>query len=119
MNTALWIVQCFLALVFITAGTSKTITPKEKLLKQLPWVKDYSLGTVKFIGISEFLGGIGLVVPWMTDIARFLTPVSAIGICVIMALALATEHLKKNEYMEVAFNAVLLLLAAFVAIGRL
>ena len=118
MNIALWIVQGFLAIVFIVAGVLKTLTPNDKLLKQLPWVKDYSYVTVKFIGISEFLGGVGLIIPWMTGIARVLTPVSAIGICVIMALALTTEHLKKKEYKEVAFNAVLLLLAAFVCVGR-
>jgi uncharacterized membrane protein len=118
MNIILWIVQGFLAIVFIIAGVLKTKTPKDKLLKQLPWIKDYSFGTVKLIGISEFLGGVGLIIPWMTGIARILTPISAIGICIIMVLALATEHLKKKEYKEVAFNAVLLLLAAFVAVGR-
>ncbi len=119
MNTALWIVQGFLAIVFIMAGVLKTTTPKEKLIKQLPWVNDYSYGTVKFIGVSELLGGIGIILPWLTGIVRFLTPLSATGICVIMVLALTTEHLKKKEYKEVAFNMVLLMLAAFVAIGRL
>jgi|SRR5664279_1909109 len=118
MNIALWIIQGFLAVIFVMAGVLKTTTPKDKLLKQLPWVRDYSYGTVKFIGVSELLGGIGLVVPWMTGIMRVLTPVSAIGICIIMVLALSTEHLKKKEYKEVAFNTVLLVLAALVAVGR-
>ena len=118
MNIALWIVQGFLSVVFIIAGILKTTTPKDKLLKQLPWIKDYSYGTVKFIGVFEFLGGIGLIVPWMIGIVPVLTPISAIGICVIMALALGTEHLKKKEYKEVAFNTVLLLLAVLVAVGR-
>lgn len=119
MNTILWIFQGFLAIVFILAGVLKTITPKDKLLKQLPWVYDYSFGTVKFIGIAEFLGGIGIIVPWLTGIVPVLTPISAIGICIIMVLALTTEHLKKKEYKEVAFNFFLLVLAAFVAVGRL
>ena len=118
MNIALWIIQGFLAVIFVMAGVLKTTTPKDKLLKQLPWVRDYSYGTVKFIGVSELLGGIGIVVPWMTGIMRVLTPVSAIGICIIMVLALSTEHLKKKEYKEVAFNTVLLVLAALVAMGR-
>ena len=118
MNIALWIIQGFLAVIFVMAGVLKTTTPKDKLLKQLPWVRDYSYGTVKFIGVSELLGGIGIVVPWMTGIMRVLTPVSAIGICIIMVLALSTEHLKKKEYKEVAFNTVLLVLAALVAVGR-
>jgi uncharacterized membrane protein len=118
MNVALWIVQGFLAVIFILAGVLKATTPKDKLLKQLPWVKDYSYGTVKLIGVFEFLGGVGLIVPWLTGIVRVLTPIAAVGICIIMALALATEHLKKKEYKEVAFNTTLLILAAFVAVGR-
>jgi hypothetical protein len=119
MNTALWIVQVFLSIVFVMAGILKTATSKDKLIKQLPWVNNYSYGTVKFIGVSEFLGGVGIIVPWLTGIVRFLTPLSAIGISIIMILALTTEHLKKKEYIEIAFNMVLLILAAFVAIGRL
>jgi uncharacterized membrane protein len=119
MNIVLWIDQVILAFIFIIAGVLKATTSKDKLLKQLPWVVDYSFGTVKFIGISEFLGGIGLIVPWMTGIVPVLTPIAAIGICIIMALALASEHLKKKEYKEVAFNTVLLILAAIVAVGRL
>lgn len=119
MNTLLWIAQGLLALIFFMAGVLKTTTSKDKLLKQLPWVSNYSYGTVKIIGISELLGGIGIIVPWLTGIVRFLTPLSAIGICIIMVLAITTEHFRKKEYKEVAFNIVLLMLAVFVAVGRL
>jgi uncharacterized membrane protein len=118
MNTILWIIQGLLAAMFITAGVMKSTQPKEKLVKQLPWVADFSKSTVRFIGLSELLGGIGLIVPWLTGIAPILTPISAIGICVIMVLASNIVHLKKNEYKEIAFNVILFLLAAFVAYGR-
>lgn len=118
MNTILWIIQGLLAAMFAMAGTMKLTQPKEKLEKQLPWVNDFSTGTVRFVGLAELLAAIGLIVPWLTGIAPILTPVSAIGICLIMVLATNMVHLKKREYKAVAFNIVLFLLAAFVAYGR-
>jgi len=118
MNAALWIIQGLLAAMFTTAGIMKSTQPKEKLQKQLPWVNDFSSGTVRFIGLSELLGAIGLIVPWLTGIAPILTPVSATGFCIIMVLATNIVHLKKGEYKGVATNIFIFLLAAFVAFGR-
>jgi uncharacterized membrane protein YphA (DoxX/SURF4 family) len=118
MNTALWIIQGLLAAMFTFAGTTKLTQSKEKLEKQFPWVKDFSLSTVRFIGLSELFGAIGLVIPWLTGIAPILTPIAALGICLIMVLATNMVHLKKREYKEIALNIFLFLLAAFVANGR-
>jgi uncharacterized membrane protein len=119
MNIALWIVQGILATMFSMAGIMKLTQPKEKLSKQLPWVNDLKINTVRFIGLAELLGAIGLIAPWLTGFAPILTPVSAIGICLIMVLATNIIHLGKKEYGGVAFNIVLFLLAGFVAYGRL
>lgn len=118
MNTILWIFQGILAAMFLMAGIMKLAQPKVKLSKQLPWVNDFSTVTVRFIGVSELLGSIGLIVPWLTGIAPILTPVSAVGICLIMVLATNIVHLKKNEYKETLFNVLIFLMAAFVAYGR-
>ncbi len=118
MNTALWIVQGLLSAMFTTAGIMKLSQSREKLSGQLPWVKDFSTGTVRFIGFAELLGAIGLIVPRITGIAPILTPVSAIGICIIMVLATNIVHLKKHEYKEIALNVSIFLLAAFVVYGR-
>lgn len=118
MNTALWIIQGLLAAMFAMAGTTKLTQPKEKLEKQFPWVNDFSMSTVRFIGLSELLGAIGLIIPWLTGIAPILTPVSALGFCLIMVLATNIVHLKKREYKGIAINIFLFLLAAFVAYGR-
>ena len=118
MNTALWIVQGLLAAMFTFAGITKSTQPREKLMKQFPWVNDFSMGTVRFIGLSELLGAIGLIVPWLTGIIPILTPVSAVGFCLIMVLATNLVHLKKSEYKGIATNVVIFLMAAFVAYGR-
>jgi putative oxidoreductase len=118
MNTALWIIQGLLAAMFAMAGTTKMTQSKIKLEKQFPWVNDFSLSTVRFIGVSELVGAIGLILPWLTRVAPVLTPVSALGFCSIMVLATNMVHLKKGEYKGITTNVILFLLAAFVAYGR-
>jgi uncharacterized membrane protein len=118
MNTALWIIQGLLAAMFVFAGTTKLTQPREKLLKQFPWVNDLSFNTVRFIGLSELLGAIGLIVPMLKGILPILVPVSAIGFCLIMVLAANVVHLKRGEYQGIALNIAIFLMAAFVAYGR-
>ena len=117
MNTALWIVQILLAVAFVGAGAMKATQPRENLEKSLPWVADFSTPVVRFIGVAEVLGGLGLVLPAATGIAPVLTPVAATALAVTMALA-AVVHARRREYSAIGVNAVLLLLAAFVAWGR-
>jgi uncharacterized membrane protein len=118
MNISLWIIQGLLATMFTMAGLTKLTKSKEKLEKQFPWVIDFSMNTVRLIGFSELLGAIGLIVPWLTGIAPILTPIAAIGFCVIMILASNMVHLRKSEYKGIATNIFIFLLAAFVAYGR-
>jgi hypothetical protein len=117
MNTALWIAQGVLGAMMIMAGFMKSLQPKEKLAPKLPWVKDFSVATVKFVGVSELLGGIGLIVPWATGILPILTPIAAIGIGVIMVLA-AVYHFQHKEYPGIGINVFLAAIAAFIAYGR-
>jgi uncharacterized membrane protein YphA (DoxX/SURF4 family) len=117
MNTVVWIIQGILAIMFAMAGTMKLTQPKEKLVKSLPWVIDFSLPTVRFIGTSEILGAIGIIVPQVTGILPILSPIAAIGLIVIMILA-ASYHLPKRQYKEVMFNSMLLILSVIVALYR-
>ena len=106
MNTALWIIQGILAAMFVMAGLMKSTQPKEKLAPKLPWVNDYSAGMVKFIGISELLGAIGLIVPLATGILPILTPIAAAAMALIMVLA-ALYHFRKGEYAGIGINFVM------------
>jgi uncharacterized membrane protein YphA (DoxX/SURF4 family) len=117
MNVFLWIVQAVLAAMFVMAGLMKATQPKEKLAPKLPWVEDFSPGTVRFIGVVELLGGLGLILPAATGIAPILTPIAATGLAITMVLAAAT-HIRRREPSAVAFNAILFALAVFVAWGR-
>lgn len=117
MNIALWVVQGLLAIAFLMAGAMKSTRSKEKLAENMPWVNDFSAGTVRLIGILEILGAIGLILPKLTGILTWLTPTAAVGLVLTM-IGAALTHLRRGENSNVLMNGVLLVLAAFVAYGR-
>ena len=117
MGIALWVVQVLVAATFLVAGATKSSQPKEKLVNNMAWVEDFSQGTVRLIGALEVLGAIGVVVPALTGIVPWLTPLAALGLVLLM-IGAALTHLRRTEYGYIALNAVLLVLAAFVAYGR-
>jgi uncharacterized membrane protein YphA (DoxX/SURF4 family) len=113
----LWVVQVLLAAVFLVSGATKLARPKEKLVKKWAWVEDFSQPTVLIIGALEVLGAIGIVLPALTGILPWLTPLAALGLVLTM-IGAALTHLRRAEYGPIAVNAVLHILAAFVAYGR-
>lgn len=118
MNVALWIAQVLLAVVYGMAGAMKLTRPRLALAGQQRWVEDFTDAQVKGIGVLEILAVIGLIVPPLLHVGTFLTPLAAIGVILLMTGA-AITHLRRGEPANAAGNLVLLLLAAFVAIGRL
>jgi uncharacterized membrane protein YphA (DoxX/SURF4 family) len=117
MGIALWIVQVLVAVAFLGAGVMKLSQPKEKLVKNMAWVEDFSQQTVRLIGALEVLGAIGVVLPALTGVLPWLMPLAALGLVLLM-LGAALTHLRRTEYGNIAMNAVLLILAAFVVYGR-
>jgi hypothetical protein len=117
MNVALWAAQVILALVFFGAGMMKLVRSKGELerAKGMGYVTERSATEMKLIGLAEVLGAAGLVLPWRLGILPVLTPLAAVGLAVLMAGAIAT-HRRRGE--PVAFVAVLMALALFVAAGR-
>ena len=117
MSIALWVVQVLLAAAFLVSGATKLSQPKEKLVKNWAWVEEFSQPTLRIIGVLEVLGAIGIVLPALTGILPWLTPLAALGLVLTM-IGAALTHLRRAEYANIAVNAVLLILAALVAYGR-
>ncbi len=117
MNVFLWVVQALLAAIYVMSGLEKLTQPKDKLAGKYAWVKDVSLATLRFIGVMELLGAIGLIVPAAIGIAPVLTPIAATGLVILMLLAVAM-HVRRKEPSGVPVTAILLVLAAFVSWGR-
>lgn len=118
MNIVLWIVQILLALAFLMAGTMKATQPLDKLAVRMKWVNAMKPPQlVRLIGILEILAAIGLILPAVTGILPWLTPVAAAGLVLTMIGAIIV-HTRIGESSRVAPNIVLLLLAAFIVVGR-
>ena len=113
MTYALWIVQGLLAALFIFAGVMKLVLP----LEQLKGPVELSGWFLRFIGVMETLGGIGLVLPGLLRIATWLTPLAALGLVIIMTGAVAIT-IMGGELGGAAISLVVGLLAVFVAYGR-
>ena len=117
MNIALWIIQSILAAMFVMAGVMKSTQPIDKLVKTVTWADRFPLTTVRIIGVCELLGAIGLILPWLLNIVPVLTPIAASGIALVQFLAIF-HHAKHKENNALAFNIVLMCMAAFIAYGR-
>lgn len=116
-NIALWVLQVVLAAMFGMAGFTKVATPLTELATMMPWTADVPEAMVRFIGASEILGGVGLLLPALLRIKPVLTPVAAAGLVLVMVLA-ALFHFSRGEYPAIGFNFVFAALAALVAWGR-
>lgn len=118
-NVALWGVQLLLAAMFGMAGVMKTTMPIPDLAAQLVWPGEIPPALVRFIGASELLGAVGLVLPSVLRILPRLTVAAAVGLLTIMLLAIPFHLVMGHDPAGVVFDAVLGGLAAFVAYGRL
>ncbi|MEO3868127.1 DoxX family protein [Nonomuraea sp. B12E4] len=115
MNAFLWVLQILLAVAFVGSGGAKLSQPKDRLRPHMPFVEEYGQAQVRAIGAVEVLGGVGVVLPWLTGIAPVLTPLAAAGLGITMILAAAVHRRRKES---IAVNLVLLAVAVIVAVGR-
>jgi hypothetical protein len=113
VSGVLWGVQGLLALLFLFAGSMKLVLPVEEMTQQLAFPGLF----IRFIGVCEVLGALGLILPGLSRIRPGLTPLAAAGLVVIMIGATAST-LAIGGGAGALFPAAVGLLAASVAYGR-
>ena len=113
MTYSLWTVQVLLALLFLFAGGMKLVLPIEEMTKQMPMPGPF----LRFIGVAEILGALGLILPGLLRIRPGLTPLAAAGLVIIMIGATALT-LAIGPGAPALIPLVVGFLAAFVAYGR-
>ena len=118
MNIALWIVQILLALMFLFAGGTKLVLSSEVLQSMgspnqiiLPGL------LIKFIGLCEVLGGLGLILPGLLRKKPSLTPLAAAGLAIIMIGAVVIT-IAGDGVAAGLVPLIFLILCVFVAYGR-
>jgi uncharacterized membrane protein YphA (DoxX/SURF4 family) len=113
MKYALWTIQVLLALLFIFSGGVKLLKPVEEMAKQVQLPGLF----IRFIGVCEVLGGLGLVLPGLLRIKTGLTPLAASCLVVIMVGAVVVV-LRMGGGVNALIPGVTGLLLVFVAYGR-
>jgi len=118
MTYALWIVQVLLALLFLFAGRTKLVIPPDVLASmgspnQIPLPGWF----IRFVGVAEVLGALGLLLPGLLRIKPWLTPLAAAGLVVVMIGATALM-MAADGFAAGVVPLIVGLLTAFVAYGR-
>ena len=118
MNILLWILQVLLAIVFLFAGGTKLVLSTEKMAAMSPPNAIMFPGWfLKFIGLCELLGALGLVLPGLFRKKQHLTALAAIGLTIIMIGAVVVTIMGPGIKMAIS-PLVIGLLCAFVAYER-
>ena len=113
MNIALWIVQGLLAALFLFGGGMKLVMPIAEMTQQMALPGFF----LRFIGVAEVLGGLGLILPGLFRIRPSLTPLAAAGLVIIMIGATGLTA-SSGDIKAALMPLVVGLLCAFVAYGR-
>ena len=112
LNVALWTVQVLLALLFLFAGGSKLVLPIAEMTKQMPMPGWF----LRFLGVAEIAGALGLALPGLFHRRPELTPLAARCLVIIMSGAVAVTL--PIGVAAAAVPAVVGILAGLVAHGR-
>lgn len=113
MPVLLWVLQGLLAALFLFSGVMKLITPMQQLQQQA----HLSGAFMKFIGVLETLGALGLILPGLLRIRQGLTPLAAAGLFLLM-IGATVVTLMQGAGALAAIPVVVGLLCAFVAYQR-
>ena len=113
LNVVLWIIQALLALLFLFAGGVKLILTIAVMAKQVALPGWF----LRFIGVAEVLGGIGLILPGVMRIRTGLTPLAASGLVIIM-IGATWITVGEGSILSALFPLAVGILAAFVAYAR-
>jgi hypothetical protein len=113
LNLILWIIQALLTVLFLFAGGTKLVLPIEAMTQQIALPGLF----LRFIGVCEVLGAIGLILPGLLHIRPQLTALAAAGLVIIMIGATVTTIIT-GPVPAALFPLFVGILAAFVAVKR-
>jgi uncharacterized membrane protein len=117
-NLPLWILQVLMAFAFLAFGYTHAFGyERARARPRTAWMTAVSTNALRTIGFLEIAGAIGLILPALTGVARWLTPLAALSLALLMVFAIVF-HFTRREYPNIVFNAIVGVLVAVIAYGR-
>jgi len=118
-RVALWTAQVLLFVLFGMAGVMKSfVSPQALVGMGITYATQIPYWLLRFIGICEAAGAIGVVLPALTRIRPGLTPLAPLGFVTIQILAIGFHVVRGEIASSAPLNALLLGLSLFVLWGR-
>lgn len=117
IHIVLWVAQILLALILIS-GTYLKFMPIEKISTTMPWTGQIPELHVRLLGFIDLVAAVGLVLPSLLRIKPQLTVKAAMGTVALMISAILF-HISRGESAVIGINIFAIVLALFVAWGRL
>ncbi len=117
MTIALWVLQGWLAVVFLVAGLTKLAGDRTALARRsgMGYLADLTDARMRLLGLAELAGAVALVLPGLLGRADVLTPLAAACLAVLMAGAVGV-HVRRRE--SALVPAVLLACAVCIVVGH-
>jgi len=122
MGKVLWIVQLLVVAVYLMAGSYKAFAPAAvRANPDMKWAKPGLKfeSFVEIVGYLEIAGALGLILPQLTGIAKFLTPLAALGLTILMSVALFMVNVPLGNTPGIILDSVLISMILYVFFGRL
>lgn len=116
IHVFLWVAQALVSALLLFGAVAKLFQPIEQAAQMLPWAAENPI-LLRFTGVVDLLGGLGLIIPAMLKFKPALTVYAAVGTVMLMLMAIAF-HVSRGEAAATPLNFVMLALALFIAWGR-
>ncbi len=115
----LWTAQVLLAALYIVPGVLKTsMAPAALASMGIAWATDVPIWFLRFIGLCELAGALGLILPALTRIKPQLTFIAAACLILLQVLAIGFHAIRGETAQVLPMNIMYLALAVFVYWGR-
>ena len=116
MNIVLWILQILTAFAFVVHARLM-FAPDSPQARMMPYIGAIPAPFRQAIGVAEALGGLSLILPALTRILPWLTPVAASGLAIVLAAAIVF-HIQRREGQNIVLNLILLVISVVIASRR-
>ena len=116
MKIVIWIAQIAVIGMMLLSGFAKSVLPYDEMLKEMPWVEDFSLIQIRIIAIAEFILALTLFLPiFMKKIPKIWMAYSAFGLALIMLGAVGTHTIRGEVFPP---SIIMLIFSSFVGWKR-